>query len=188
MQRAICSEQRRRATRKAAGNVQHATDHRQGGKDNGRRATGNRQQGKRQQAPCCMPQTPRRKPQSKQPGTGNGQREAFNGQETADDMQEDARTCEMQRETHGTAAFRVRQAADKQQHARSVVLDNQCATRHRRHTQRCNIRPGPQHATNKHENTRGTTNEVRKLAHLGALSGSLRWTLGGGLTARLVRR
>ncbi len=38
-----------------------------------------------------------------------------------------------------------------------------------------------------HESARGKTKEVRRLAHLGALSGSLRWILRGGLTARLVR-
>ena len=41
---------------------------------------------------------------------------------------------------------------------------------------RCNIQPVPQHATTTYENTGGKTNEVRKLAHLGALSGSLRWS------------
>ncbi len=41
MQRAICSEQHRHAKRKAAGNVQHAADHRQRGKDNAQRATDN---------------------------------------------------------------------------------------------------------------------------------------------------
>jgi hypothetical protein len=44
-------------------------------------------------------------------------------------------------------------AAHNLQHARSIALDNQCATRHRRaqtpHT-RFNIRPMPQHATNTH--------------------------------------
>jgi hypothetical protein len=50
-----------------------------------------------------------------------------NVHQTADDMQEDASTCEMQQETHATAAFRVRRAgaAHNQQHARSIVLDNQ---------------------------------------------------------------
>ncbi len=55
-------------------------------------------------------------------------------QHSTDNIQEDASTCVMQQETHGTATFRVRRAAVNQQHARSIVLDNQCATRHRRHT------------------------------------------------------
>ena len=104
---------------------------RQRGKDNKRRAPGNkhatRQETTRQHA--GLQQT-----------TGNGQHATDNVHQTADGMQEDASTCEMQQETHGTAAFRVRRASGKraagnQQYARRIVRDNQFATRHRRLTQ-----------------------------------------------------
>jgi hypothetical protein len=67
-------------------------------------------------------------------------------------------------------------AADEQQHARSIVLDNQCAARHRRHTQdatydRCRSRqqthaePTPR---SRRFIVRDETNGIRSLAHLGA--------------------
>jgi hypothetical protein len=80
-------------------------------------------------------------------------------------------------------------AAQHQQHARSIVLDNQCATRHRRHTQdatydRCRSMQQT-HAEPKTRsrqcNTRDgdPTKGVRTLAHLGSASGSLlRWPWG----------
>ena len=77
-----------------------------------------------------------------------------NVHQTADYMQEDASTCEMQQERHGTAAFRVRRAAGRGQPAASP---KHCARQPVRNTAqtpytRCNIRPVPQHAAN----TRGT--------------------------------
>ena len=77
-------------------------------------------------------------------------------------------------------------AAENQQYARSIVLDNKCATRHRRHT-RCNTRPydpcRSMHQTqtepttrSRRCNVRDETNEIRTLAHLGA-----RCAGGGGV-------
>ena len=69
-------------------------------------------------------------------------------------------------------------AADNQQHARSIVLDNQCATRHRRHTgaAACSKHTrNRQHAAgNAMHGMRDETKGSRTLAHLGAASGSLR--------------
>jgi hypothetical protein len=116
-------------------------------------------------------------------------------------MQEDASTCEMQQETHGTAAFRVRRAAGSGEPAacakhcaRSIVRDNQCATRHRRHT-RCNARrydpcrsmqqTQTEPTTRSRQcNVRDETNEIWTLAHLGARCagvGGVGWSVGLGL-------
>jgi hypothetical protein len=79
-----------------------------------------------QQATCRMQQTTdsrRRATDSRRHARGRVQR---------------AYTCELQRQIHGTAVFRARRAGGQRttsQHARSIVLDNQCATRHGRHTQ-----------------------------------------------------
>ena len=87
---------------------------------------------------------------------------------------------------HSTAAFRVR-AAGNQQHARSIVVDNQCATRHRRHTQDATYDPcRSMQQTQMEPTTRSRqcnvmcemTTGIRKLAHLGAASGFLRWAWG----------
>jgi hypothetical protein len=64
----------------------------------GKEATGNK-------ATCGMQQPPRRRRQDQAPHATD------NVEQTADDVQEDASTCEMQEETHGTAAFRARRAA-----------------------------------------------------------------------------
>ena len=74
-------------------------------------------------------------------------------QQTADDMQEDASTCEMPQETHGPAAFRVRRAAGSAQPAACAKHWSRQPVRNTAqapHT-RCNIRPVPQHAANTHE-------------------------------------
>ena len=86
----------------------------------------NKATGNRQQAACGK----RRAKDGKQQAT----HPTDNVQHSTDNIQEDASTCVMQQETHGTATFRVRRAAVNRQHARSIVRGNQCATRHRRHT------------------------------------------------------
>jgi hypothetical protein len=80
-------------------------------------------------------------------------------------------------------------AADNQQHARSIVLDNQCATRHRRYTggaAACSKHTrNRQHAAgNALHGMRDETKGSRKLAHLGVASGSLRrpWGVEVGLS------
>ena len=187
MQRAICSEQQRRATCKAACNAQHATDHRQRGKDNRRRATDNTQQGNkatRQHAECST----HRAEDGKQQAT----HATDNVHRTTDGMQEDASTREMHQEPHGTAAFRARRAAGSRpdQHARSIVLDNQCATRHGRHTQDATYDPC-RSMQQTHMNIHGVRRKQSRGSRTSGLfcpARWLRWTLGGGLTARLVRR
>jgi hypothetical protein len=67
-----------------------------------------------------MQQTPRRRRQNQATHATD------NMQQTADDMQEHASTCEVQQE-HTAPPHFVRdeqRAAGKQQHARSIVLDN----------------------------------------------------------------
>jgi hypothetical protein len=187
MQHAASNNDMQRNRQHAPGNVQNATetrfcvDNAEKATDSVHRAT-NMQQGKRQQATCGLQQT-----------TVNVQHATDNVHQTADGMQEDASTCEMQQETHGTAAFRAREqrAADNQQYARSVLLDNQCATRHRRHT-RCNTRQydpcrsmqqtqTEPTTRSKQCNVRDETNEIRTLAHLGARcagGGGVGWSVG----------
>ena len=121
-----------------------------------------------QQATCRMQQTTdsrRRATDSRRHARGRVQR---------------AYTCELQRQTHGTAAFRARRAAGSAQPAACAKhctrqplrssLRNTARTPHW-HT-RCNIRPVPRHAANSDAKTRGEAKEIRKLAHLGALSSS----------------
>ncbi len=74
-----------------------------------------------------MQQTPRRR----------GQNQATHA---TDSVQRCKRTrahasCHMKHTASPHFVCGEQRAADKQQHARSIVLDNQCATRHRRHTQ-----------------------------------------------------
>ena len=140
--------------RHATGNVQHATDNVEIWKrplTTGHKATS--QQGNKP----TRRQTPRRRRQNQATHATD------NVQQTADDMQEDASTCEMQEETHGTAAaFRVRRAAGSGQpaacakHCTRQPVRNTAQTPHTR----CNIRPLPQHAAN----TRGadTTQQALK--------------------------
>ena len=133
----------------------------------------------------------------KQQTTDNVAKTACNGrrQRTTDSRRHArGRREHMRNATGDTRHRRILCAASSGQRATRSMRKAFCTRQPVRNTAqtphtRCNIRPlVPQHAANTHEHTRGTTNEVRKLAHLGAASGSLRWTLGGGLTARLVRR
>ena len=137
---------------------------------------------------------PRRKPHGKQPGTGNGQLQHLtdNRQQTAYDMQENARTCEMPHFVCGEQ--RAAGSGQPAACAKHFVRDNQCVTRHRRHT-RCNIRPydpcRSMHQTQTEPTTRSRqctvrneTNEIWKLAHLGARcagGGGVGWSVGLGL-------
>jgi hypothetical protein len=145
-------------------------------------ATDDRQPGNGQQAVCGMRETPRKRRQA----TGN----ACNRQRASDSRRHARGREHMRNATGDTRHRRILCAASSGQRTTSSMREAFCTRQPVRNTAqtphtRCNIRPlVPQHAANTHENTRGTTNEVRKLAHLGALSGSLRWTLGGGPTAR----
>jgi hypothetical protein len=109
-------------------------------------ATGNKATGNK--AKCGVQQTPRRRRHNQATHATD------NVQHTADDMQEDASTCEMQEKTHGTAAFRVRRAAGSGQAAACAKYCPRQPVRNTAQTPhtRCNIRPVPQHAAN----TRGT--------------------------------
>jgi hypothetical protein len=101
-------------------------------------------------------------------------------------MQEHASTCEMQQETHGTAAFRVRRASG--QRATSGMLEALCSTTSAQHgtdaTQDATYDPCRSlHQTqtepttrSRQCNVRDETNEIRTLAHLGA-----RFAGGGGV-------
>ena len=151
MQRAKDDMKRATNMHRATGNVQHATETpvlcRQRGNDNRRRAPGNKHATRKETT---------RQHAGLQQTTGNGQHATDNVHQTADGMQEDASTCEMQQETHGTAAFRVRRAAGSGQptvcakHCPRQPVRNTAQTPHTR----CHIRPVPQHAAN----TRGTDN------------------------------
>ena len=111
------------------------------------------------------------------PAADNGQRAACNRQR-ASDSRRHARGREHMRDATGNtrhcriscAAAGSGQPAACSKHCPRQPVRNTAQTPHTR----CNIRPVvPQHAANTHESTRGKTNEVRKLAHLGAASGSL---------------
>jgi hypothetical protein len=155
MQRATCSmqqttwnlertidnrQQRQQATR------QHAACSRQRGIWKTQSTTGNKATCNK--ATCSMQHTPRRRRQNQATHATD------NVHQAADDMQEDASTCELQRETHGTAAYRVRRAAGSGQPA---ACAKHCTRRSVRNTSqtphtRCDIRPVPQNAAS----TRGT--------------------------------
>jgi hypothetical protein len=175
------------------GNVRHATETLVGVDNAGKTTDGvhrvtNMQQGKRQQG-------------NMRPAANNGQRAAFKGQQTTDNRRH-ARGREHMRDATGNtrhcrfscAEGSEQRVADNQQHARRIVLDNQCATRHRRHT-RCNTRPyDPCHSMQQTQtepttrsrqcNVRDEANEIRTLAHLGARcggGGGVGWSVGLGL-------
>ncbi len=111
----------------------------------------------RQDATRGMQQTPRRTRQNQTPNATD------NVQQTADDMQRDASTCEMQQETHSTAAFRVRRAAGSAQPAA-------CA----KHCTRQPVR-NTADATHKMQHTTGVRDETNGIrSHLDAAPGFLR--------------
>jgi hypothetical protein len=93
-----CNRQRATHSRRYARGRKHMRD-----TWNSEKTIDNRQQGNK--ATSGMQQPPRRRRQNQATHATD------NVQPTADDMQEDATSCEMQRETHGTAAYRVQRAA-----------------------------------------------------------------------------
>ena len=162
--------------------MQQATGSMQQTTDNVAKTACNGQQTGRKYTPGGLRHAADTAQKTTQQTTGNGQREthaADNGQQTADDMQEDASTCEMQQEPHCTAAFRARRAADNQQHARGILRGNQCATRHRRHTQDATYDPcrNMQQTHMKIHGVRRTKSGGSRTSGL-RRAHSLRWTLG----------
>ncbi len=146
--------------------------YRQRGKDNRRHATLKRQQCNRQRATCDSRYTA---------GSAQRQQPAGNAQHLTDNRhratasRRQARGS-MQRATHARCnrkhtapphfAFRVRRAAGSGQPAACAKI---CTRQPARNTAQTPHKP-MQHAANSHENTRGAANEIRTLAHLGALS------------------
>jgi hypothetical protein len=145
-------------------NMQHAAC-------NGQRAACNRNFGNaplttgnkatRQHATRGMQQTPRRRRQNQTTHATD------NVQQTADDMQEDASTCEMQRELQSTAAFRVRRAAGSAQPAacakhctRQPVRNTADATHKMQHT--TGAAACSKHTRNRHHAAGIETYEMRR--------------------------
>jgi hypothetical protein len=132
-----------------------------------------------------MQQTPRRRRQNQTTHATD------NVQQTADDMQEDASTCEMQQETHSTAAFRVRRAAGSAQPAacakhctRQPVRNTADATQKMQHT--TGAAACSNHTRNRHHAGGIETYEMRRTesgrsSHLQAAPGFQR---SGLITAR----
>ncbi len=141
----------------ATGNVRHATGILE-------KTIDSRQQGNeatRQHATRGMQQTPRKRRQNQTTHATD------NVQQTADDMQEDASTCEMQQETHSTAAFRVRRAAGSAQPAacakhctRQPVRNTADATHKMQHT--TGAAACSKHTRNQHHAADIETYEMRR--------------------------
>ena len=91
MRQTSCNMQRTTTTCDATCNKQRAACNKPQTTLQRQRATDNRQEGNIHQAACGMQQIPRRKPHSKQPGTGNGKRM----QQTTDNRQQT--TCKRTR-------------------------------------------------------------------------------------------
>ena len=139
----------------------------------------------RQHATRGMQQTPRRRRQTQTTHATD------NVQQTADDMQEDASTCEMQHQLHSTAAFRVRRAAGSAQPAacakhctRQPVRNTADATHEMQHT--TGAAACSNHTRNRHHAGGIETYEMRRTesgrsSHLEAAPGFLR---SGLITAR----
>ena len=170
--------------RRATGSVQHATENpvlcRQRGNDNRRRAPGNKhatkQETTRQHAAC------------RQRATGSMQPTTCNRQQTACRRTTANARCSRRHTALPHFVCGGQRAAENQQHARSIVRDNQCATRHRRHT-RCNTRPYDPCRSMQQTQTEPTTrsrkcnddaNEIQTLAHLRACcagGGGVGWSV-----------
>ena len=185
MRQTSCSMQRTTTTCDATCNGQRAACKKPQTTLQRQRETENRQEGNihRRPATCSRYRTENHTANNRQRATGNAcnkQRTTYSrrhsrGREHMRDATGDTRHCRV------SCAAGTGEPAACAKHFTRQPVRNTAQTPHTRG----NIRPlVPQHAANTHENTRGETNEVRKLAHLGAASGSLRWTLGGGLTAR----
>jgi hypothetical protein len=138
MHRGKCDRRHANATGKIrlTTRVQHTTS-RQHAPCSGQYVANNTDmQSARQHATCSMQHAARSRPQA----TWKRHRTACNGQR-ASVSRRHARGREHMRDAtrkHTASPHSVcgeQRAAHKQQHARSIVLDNQCATRHRRHTQ-----------------------------------------------------
>jgi hypothetical protein len=158
---------------------------RQRGKDSRRRAPGNKhatkQEATRQHASC-----------SRQRATGSMQQTTCSRQQTACKRTRAHAKCNRKHTALPHFVCGGQREAHKQQHARSIVLDNQCATRHRRHTHDATHDPcRSMHQTqtepttrSRQCNVRDETNEIRTLAHLGARcagGGGVGWSVGLGL-------
>jgi hypothetical protein len=160
MQRTTCKSERQHKQRAACTDNMWTFDDQRNGQSaaNSRRhATRNRQHARcaRLHAACIMQRTQQQTTDRVQHATSNvqhatdiakkistnTQRAECNRQRIADDLQEDACSVLTHARCNGkhTALPHFgcgeQRAAEDQQHARSIVLDNQCATRHRRHTQ-----------------------------------------------------
>jgi hypothetical protein len=120
MKHAASNNDMQRNRQHAPGNGQRAACNRTPVLSDGVHRATNMQQGKRQQGNMHS---------GLQQTTGNGQHATDNVHQTADGMQEDASSCVMQQETHGTAAFRVRRAAGSGQPAsmREALYATTCA-------------------------------------------------------------
>ena len=165
--------------------MQQATGSMQQATDNVAKTACNGQQTGRKYTPGGLRHAADTAQKTTQQTTGNGQRAACNRQR-ASDSRRHARGSEHMRDATRTPRHRrVSCAAGSGEpaacakHCTRQPVRNKAQTPHTR----CNIRPVPQHAATTYENTRGKTNEVRICR-----ARWLRWTLGGGLTARLVRR
>ena len=116
-----------------------------------------------------------------------------NVQQTADDMQEHASTCEMQEETHGIAVLRVRRAAGSGQGTSSSMREalfsttsaqhGTDATHKMQHT--TGAAAGSKHTRNRHYaagiETYDETNGIRTLGLPGFLRSGFRITPEEGL-------
>ncbi len=153
MQHAACNGQR--------GILEKTIYNRQQGnkatRQQGNKAT--RQQGNK--ATCGMQQTPRRRRHNQATHATD------NVQQTADDMQEDASSCEMQREPHGTAAYRVQRAAGSGQlaacakHCSRQPVRNTAQTPHKmQHT--TGAAACSKHTRNRHRAAGMETYEMRR--------------------------
>ena len=187
MQHALCSGRIACSMQQATCSMQQTTDSVEKTTGSVRRTTDKKAIYDRRPAACSRHRAEKHTANNRERATGN----ACSRQRTTDSRRH-ARGREHMRDATRTPRHRrVSCAAGSGEpaacakHCTRQPVRNKAQTPHTR----CNIRPVPQHATTTYENTRGTTNEVRKLAHLGALSGSLAaLDLGRGLTARFVRR
>jgi hypothetical protein len=174
-----CNMQRPTTTCNATDAMRQTPCNRQQATGNGQQTACNGHQTTRQPATGGMRETPRKRRQAAG-NASNEQRAAFNGQhsrgrEHMRDATGDTRHC------HISCAAGSR----PDQHARSIVLDNQCATRHRRHTQGATYEPcrSMQQPRMEIHGARRTKSECSRTSGL-CRARWLRWTLGGGLTAR----
>jgi hypothetical protein len=111
----------------ATGNVQHATHNVEFVKDHWQQAT--RQQETRQHAACSRHRAEDGKTMQRM------QQTTCIRQQTTCKRTRAHASCHRKHTASPHFVRGEQRSADNPQHARSIVLDNQCATRHRRHTQ-----------------------------------------------------